>query len=271
MLKTYLPQSTFLKKYVASFYVLKTNDLAVQSYFAFPHFFTGITFLKDVEVERKPFQILFKESPENGAHVELLGKYKTPVFVSYSGRISEVTIIFKPLGINRFIRSNYFSVAPSFAQEFTNKIWKEFGNELFKSEDPISSLEAFLIEQFEDFEEISVLDKALPFFENLDENISIADIAKHVGLNLKSFQRHFIKHLGCTPVDYRRLVRFRNSLASKLISKEEKSMTEITFENNYFDQSYFIKEFKNFTNQNPSKFFKRVSLVDGEKIIWEIF
>lgn len=271
MLKTYLPQSSFLKKYVASFYVLETNESAVQSYFAFPHYFTGITFLKDVEVERKPFQIQFKESPGNEAHIELLGKYKTPVFVSYSGRISEVTIIFKPLGINRFIRKNYFSVAPSFAQEFTNEIWKAFGNELFKSENPISSLEAFLIEQFEDFEELSVLEKVLPYFENLDENRSITEIAKISGLNLKSFQRHFIKHLGCTPVDYRRLVRFRNSLASKLNSSEEKTLTEITFENNYFDQSYFIKEFKNFTNQNPSKFFKKVSLVDGEKIIWEIF
>lgn len=87
---------------------------------------------------------------------------------------------------------------------------------------------------------------------------------------MKTFQRHFTKHIGCSPIDYRRIIRFRNAIEAKLNAKELKSITDITFENNYFDQSHFIKEFKRLTTHNPKEFFKNLSQLDGEKIVWEI-
>jgi AraC-like DNA-binding protein len=114
------------------------------------------------------------------------------------------------------------------------------------------------------------IENSLTFLENSNEQISIADFANKVGLNLKTFQRHFQKHMGCSPVEYRRICRFRNSLTNKLNNTLLKNLTEISYEEGYYDQSYLIKEFRKITNHNPKDFFKSASKVDGDKIIWEI-
>jgi AraC-like DNA-binding protein len=161
-------------------------------------------------------------------------------------------------------------LAPHFSQELKNDVWRKFGESLFSSEDEISKIESFLLSQFCDNQEVSNIENSLTLLENNNEQISISDIANKVGVNLKTFQRHFQKHLGCSPVEYRRICRFRTSLTNKLNNAQLKNLTEITYEEGYYDQSYFIKEFRKITNHNPKDFFKSASKVDGDKIIWEI-
>jgi AraC-like DNA-binding protein len=149
-------------------------------------------------------------------------------------------------------------------------VWRKFGESLFSSEDEISKIESFLLSQLWDNPALSSIENSLTLLENNNEQISISDIANKVGVNLKTFQRHFQKHLGCSPVEYRRICRFRSSLTNKLNNAQLKNLTEITYEEGYYDQSYFIKEFRKITNHNPKEFFKSTSKVDGDKIIWEI-
>jgi len=53
-------------------------------------------------------------------------------------------------------------------------------------------------------------------------------------------------------------------------AKKLKTLTDINFETNYFYQSHCIKEFKRLTSHNTKNFFKSVSQLEGEKIVWEI-
>ncbi len=158
----------------------------------------------------------------------------------------------------------------NFSQAYQKTEWEIWGKESFNSENSIQELETFLLSQLVENEELSNIEKSLPYFHHRDLNYAVSEIADLTGYNLKSFQRHFTKHMGCSPVDYKRIVRFSNSIASRLKGNDFKSLTDITYENNYSDQSYFIKEFKRLTSHNPKKFFKEASLVDGDKIIWEI-
>lgn len=270
MIKTHRPQSLFLQKYIECFYVLNCESPFQFRYLAFPHYHCGLSFFKGIDVQRNHFQIHLVESSDLKVQIELLGKYINPLIIQYSGKIQEISIVFKPLGINRFIRKNYQSIAPNFAQEFKNREWQLFGEKLFTTDNAIKSLEEFLISEFKEEIEIKKLEASLALLENVDVNYSIAAIAEKLGYNLKTFQRHFTKHIGCSPIDYRRIFRFRNAIAAKLHAKELKSLTDITFENNYFDQSHFIKEFKRLTGHNPKKFFKCISQFEGEKIVWEI-
>lgn len=270
MIKTHIPQSPFLQNYIECFYVFDCESPIQFRYLAFPHYNCGLSFFKGVEIHRNHFQVNIVESPDLNVRLELLGKYINPLLIQYSGKIQEISIVFKPLGINRFLPKNYNAVAPNYSQEYNNLDWQRFGETLFESENKIKCLEAFLLAQFKEDNELSQLDKSLTLIKNWDANYSITAIAEKLGYNLKTFQRHFTKHIGCSPVDYRRIIRFRNALETKLNSKELKSLTDITFENNYFDQSHFIKEFKRLTNNNPKEFFKNVSQLDGEKIVWEI-
>jgi AraC-like DNA-binding protein len=270
MIKTHVPQSPFLQDYIECFYVFDCESPFKFRYLAFPHYNCGLSFFKGVEIQRNHFEINIVESSHSNVQIELLGKYITPLMIEYSGKIQEISIVFKPLGINRFIRNNYQSIAANFTQECNIIEWQLFGDKLFESENKIKSLEEFLLSQFNEENEIKKLEASLTLIGNLDVNYSISAIAEKLGYNLKTFQRHFAKHIGCTPIDYRRIIRFRNSIETKLNAKELKSLTDITFENNYFDQSHFIKEFKRLTNRNPKEFFKSISQLDGEKIVWEL-
>ena len=240
------------------------------TYIAFPHFNTGLSFFKGATIQRGQRSLVITESTTNELHIELLGKYTSPVLIQLEGLITEISIIFKPFGINRFIKDNYQSLAPNFTQEFTNKIWNHFGEGLFSGEDDFSKLESFLLSQFSENQELIVLEESLKLLEKGNEQTSIDTIAVQLGLNRKTFQRHFKKHMGCSPVEFRRICRFRNALEKKLNTKQLKNLSQITYEEGYFDQSYLIKEFRKLTGHNPKDFFKAARKVDGDKIIWEI-
>ncbi len=265
-----MPSSPILKKYIECFYIFEGKSNTSFSYVAFPHFNTGLSFFKGASVHRQNWSIQISEKTDAGVHIEILGKYTTPVLVEYKGLLKEISIVFKPLGLNRFFKDNYLSLAPKFSQELKNDAWGQFGKSLFSSDDDISIIESFLISQFWDNQVVSNIENSLTLLENSNEQISISDIAIKVGLNLKTFQRHFHKHMGCSPVDYRRICRFRSSLTNKLNNTQLKNLTEITYEEGYYDQSYLIREFRKITNHNPKDFFKSASKVDGDKIIWEI-
>ena len=259
-----------LKKYIECFYFYEGKSNSTFSYVAFPHFNTGLSFFKGASVHRQNWSLQISENTDKGVHIEILGKYTTPVLIEYKGQMSEISIVFKPAGLNRFFKDNYFSLAPKFSQALNNTVWSKFGNSLFSSEDDISKIESFLLSQFFDDPALSSIENSLRLLENSNEQFSIADIANKVGLNLKTFQRHFQKQMGCSPVEYRRICRFRSSLTNKLKNTQLKNLTKITYEEGYYDQSYLIKEFRKITNHNPKDFFKSTSKVDGDKIIWEI-
>lgn len=241
------------------------------TYLAFPHVNTAISFFKGVSVTRKDFHInVTEDKSAKNFSVEILGKYSRPVVVNFSGIFEEIAIVFKPLGVNRFIKEPLLQLAPDYYQVFGDKTWAAFAEVLFKAENKIETLESFLLTQLTDRQVFTAIDYSLTYLADTETDYNLDEIAGRVGMNLKTFQRHFTKHIACSPTQYKRIARFRNALHSGIKEREIKSLTRISYDNNYFDQSYFIKEFKRLTNLNPKKFFSQVSLLDDDKIVWEI-
>jgi AraC-like DNA-binding protein len=65
------------------------------------------------------------------------------------------------------------------------------------------------------------------------------------------FEKRFRKVVGTTAKKFASIVRF-NSVLDNL--SKSKSLTEICYENNFFDQAHFIKDFKQFTGDTPENF-----------------
>ena len=106
--------------------------------------------------------------------------------------------------------------------------------------------------------------------EEFDSNYSIDKIATLCHITLKTFQRNFTKHLACSPVEYKRIARFRHSLQIKLISNEIETLTSVSNDSNYYDQSYFIREFKKLTQLNPKSFFNSITALEEKKVVWKV-
>jgi AraC-like DNA-binding protein len=192
------------------------------------------------------------------------------VRVDFNGTFEEVAVIFKPLGVSRFIKESLQQLAPAYSQSFTDKTWAAFAEVLFNATDKIERLESFLLTQLTEKEAFTAIENSFILLNDTETDHRIGQVADSLGMNLKTFQRHFTKHMACSPAQYKRIARFRNALHSGVKERELKSLTRISYDNNYFDQSYFIKEFKRLTNLNPKKFFRQVSVLDDDKIVWEI-
>ena len=273
MIHTYKPKSPLLQKYIEFFYVFgKERDDDI-NYVIFPHVFTTISFFKGADIERKNHTININASKHNKYCVDILGKYTQPVFINYTGKCDEVTVVFKPLGMNHFLQNDIIELTPLFVQELKNSPWTEFTHVLF-NENSISKklqkLEMFLLSNLKEVE-INGIYNAINYLEDFDENYSMDDIASQCNYSLKTFQRHFKTQVACSPSEYKRIARFRHSVNKRLISNEIKTLTDVCSQGNYYDQSYFIREFKKLTFQSPKSFFNNINVItEDKKIFWQL-
>ncbi|MNJ84658.1 Helix-turn-helix domain protein [compost metagenome] len=76
------------------------------------------------------------------------------------------------------------------------------------------------------------------------------------GISSRQLRRLFEFYIGDTAKTFSQVVRFQNILKAKP-STESLRQNKLFFDSGYYDQSHFIKEFKNFYGVTPSKAFGR--------------
>lgn len=85
--------------------------------------------------------------------------------------------------------------------------------------------------------------------ENLDEDLSLAEIAAVADLSQFHFARAFRKTTGLTPQQY--LMRQRIERAKELLAKDDLPLVEISLRAGFKNQSHFTALFRKFTKLTP--------------------
>lgn len=90
------------------------------------------------------------------------------------------------------------------------------------------------------------------------KNFGVIDIETDLdtGISSRQLRRLFEFYIGDTAKTFSKVVRFQNILRAKP-SKQSLQQNKLFFDAGYYDQSHFIKEFKNFYGVTPSKAFGR--------------
>lgn len=90
------------------------------------------------------------------------------------------------------------------------------------------------------------------------QSYGMLDIEKDIntGISARQLRRLFEYYIGDTAKTFSKVVRFQNILKSKP-SMQSLRQNKLFFDLGYFDQSHFIKEFKNLYGVTPSKAFGR--------------
>ncbi|MBL7740320.1 MAG: AraC family transcriptional regulator [Chitinophagaceae bacterium] len=84
--------------------------------------------------------------------------------------------------------------------------------------------------------------------------IPVADLASKMSLNRRIIERKFATAVGMSPKQLSRAVRLQ--AAVKMLEENKcASLTALAYENGYYDQAHFIKDFKEFTGTSPKSFF----------------
>lgn len=80
----------------------------------------------------------------------------------------------------------------------------------------------------------------------------VNSIAARHGVSPRYLQKLFVTYTGLSPRLVLKIGRFQQSL--RLLSQKQSSLTAIAYQCGYYDQSHFIKDFRDFTGLVPSHF-----------------
>lgn len=115
----------------------------------------------------------------------------------------------------------------------------------------IKIVEQFLVSQLKDIQTDKLIIEAVKLIYQSNGTIRIKELNEKLFISQSPFEKRFRKVVGTTAKKFASIVRF-NAVLDNL--SETKTLTEICYENNFFDQAHFIKDFKQFTGDTPENF-----------------
>jgi AraC-like DNA-binding protein len=270
------PTSELLKKHILGFNMFEKKEDFNLNFFAFPQVGSTIELYEDATITRSANELKVRPAKETASEknkysIEILGRYTGPIFISYEGYVNGFAINFKPLGINYFFDKPYKTIAPHNFQKLTDTNWTTFAREVLALKDfkeRVKFAEFFLENKFKDIRIVEI-ERAVDTIIR-DPSVNINEIASNSYMSVRSLHRKFNDYVGCSPMVYKRIVRFRRSIDFDARKQQNLNFTEISHINDFFDTSHFRKEFLKLTHQNPVDFFKTISEIGNHKFPYRL-
>jgi AraC-like DNA-binding protein len=272
-IRVYKPRNQQLQQYIECFYTLtRTEDDKPFSYLTFPNNFTIHTIDANSATIIKENNITATANvPLNGLDSFLAPHTNQPLLNSYErGIVNEITIYFKPLGINAFLENTlgfYYKTQYPFIPflDYQSKMIEILS--LNDDETKIAQLENYWLSKLIGFEH-PFLHSIIGELMDQDNSASISALANKYRISRVTLNRQFALHIGKTPSEFKRVNRFRKAMKYYGFNANDKNLTSLTYQAQYFDQSHMIKDFSGFTNYSPKNFFSKLSSLKDGQINW---
>lgn len=174
-----------------------------------------------------------------------------------SADIGTVLVYFTEIGYTHFSSNpanELFNFSLSLDDIFEKSIISEVEEKLLMASSDIQRIkviEQFLLTELKDTQTDKLIVEAVKLIYQYKGVIRIKELHEKLFISQSPFEKRFRKVVGTTAKKFASIVRF-NSVLDNM--NKIKSLTEICYENNFFDQAHFIKDFKQFTGDTPEKF-----------------
>ena len=199
--------------------------------------------------------------------INLTGDWENQSMFLLSGQLKQFFYL-KNIGISRMIGIKFY---PTALYELFGLEMSQITNRVIQLPEEIQEILAPIISQNSpDFEDAT---KELNWiFEKHTENMHkeasvkrcVVHILNHKGLiqidellnvsalNKRQLERHFQKQVGLSAKFFSRLIRLTNVF--QLMKNNDKEWMDLVFDSGFYDQPHFIKNFKEFTGEEPTKY-----------------
>ncbi|KOY84304.1 hypothetical protein AD998_21710 [bacterium 336/3] len=272
-IKIYKPKSEILQNHIECFYSLQRNDNDHDiTYFGFPSNTIFLTLCQDAKIVINGNDLTIENHPNEGIKSILIIDNQKQGSTTYRGNTNEITIYFKPLGINAFLEkplSNYIINTISNFNPFDDYIMTI--NEIFKIKDDIAKidfLESYFVSKCIDFKH-PFLHKALEKITNEENSkINIVELTKHFAVSRVTIHKQFLLHIGTSPSQFLKIERFRTAIKMFTKNASNEQLIDIAYMVEYFDQSHMARDFKSLTGYSPKIFFSKLSQIENSQINW---
>ncbi len=95
-------------------------------------------------------------------------------------------------------------------------------------------------------------DQAIELIFSNHGMIPVSDITHQIGMGERQLENFFKKYVGLSPKFFMRIIRF--NYIFKLVQENNQSWSGLAYEASYFDQSHFIRNFRDFSGENPTEY-----------------
>lgn len=174
-----------------------------------------------------------------------------------SADIGTVLVFFTEIGFTHFAShpaNELFNLSISLNDIFEKNVITEVEEKLAVAttdKKRIKMVEQFLLTQLKYIETDKLIVEAVKLIYQSNGTIRIKELNEKLFISQSPFEKRFRKVVGTTAKKFASIVRFNTVLDSL---NEPKSLTEICYEHNFFDQAHFIKDFRQFTGDTPENF-----------------
>lgn len=190
----------------------------------------------------------------------ILGQIVDPFYIEPTGYVSTFAIRFYPYGFANFVTTPIKNLANKetpidrvFEEEAAKQLEQGI-NQATDTKQRIEIIESFLLKKLSRQVTVdNIVRTTIDALLKTKGSTSISDILKKDLSKRRQLERMFVKQIGVSPKQLGKLIRLQSAL-KMLLNDEGESLTNIAYENDYYDQAHFIKDFKAFTGVAPKEF-----------------
>ncbi|MCT4221549.1 helix-turn-helix transcriptional regulator [Elizabethkingia anophelis] len=208
---------------------------------------------------------LYKQYLDNGNSIIqprcfVIGQLTRPLEIEPTGEIGIFSIRFHPEGFLPF------TATPIKEMENTavslEKLFGKDGQEIEQqiinansTSERIKLIEKFLLDKLTDLETVDrIVRSTVECIMTANGQLSVDELSRHSKVNRRQLLRKFSSAIGLSPKQLSRTIRLQAAL-KMLMSDQFSNLANLAYENEYYDQAHFIKEFKEFTGSTPKEFY----------------
>jgi hypothetical protein len=190
----------------------------------------------------------------------VLGQTIEPFYIEPTGYVNTFAVRFYPYGFANFVNiaiKNLANTETPIELLFGEKPAKELEQKIIQAagtKERIEIVEGFLLDKLNDKTTIdNIVKTTIDTLLSTKGTSSINAILKEDLSKRRQLERKFLNQIGISPKQLGKVIRLQAAL-KMLLKQQPESLTQIAYENEYYDQTHFIKDFKEFTGTTPGKF-----------------
>lgn len=244
-----LPASAVLRPLIRHFIIAEQAQAAQYKVFPSAHLVVGFQYSGHIS-------IIDGNNSQRLSTAGITGLTDKPKTFAASAGTGTVLVYFSETGLSFFTKcpaSELFGQSVGLDQVFDAQkvciLEEKLGNASDTAE-RIRVVEQFFLSLLRDIQQDSLILEAVKRIYCANGNIRINELQEQLFISARAFEKRFKKLVGISPKKFATIVRFNQVLGDLNTGK---SLTEICYENNFFDQAHFIHSFKQFTGESPGQ------------------